>query len=63
MGGRQYSLDIFMDQTDRYDYLIQHCSYNNKYNFIDKNRWVNVLSRNNTLNYEPCFITEVGVQS
>uniref|UniRef100_A0A915BA65 Uncharacterized protein n=1 Tax=Parascaris univalens TaxID=6257 RepID=A0A915BA65_PARUN len=37
VGGRQYSLDIFMDQTDRYDYLIQHCSYNNKYNFIDKN--------------------------
>ncbi|KHN74271.1 hypothetical protein Tcan_03730 [Toxocara canis] len=37
VGGRQYSLDIFMDQTDRYDYLIQRCSYNNKYNFIDSN--------------------------
>ncbi|VDN58738.1 unnamed protein product [Dracunculus medinensis] len=37
VAGQRYSIDIFMDQTDQYDYLIQRCSYNNKYYFIDDN--------------------------
>ncbi|VDM10922.1 unnamed protein product [Wuchereria bancrofti] len=36
--GQPYTLSIRMDNTDRYDYLIQSCTYNNKYHFIDENR-------------------------
>uniref|UniRef100_A0A1I8E8J7 ZP domain-containing protein n=2 Tax=Wuchereria bancrofti TaxID=6293 RepID=A0A1I8E8J7_WUCBA len=35
--GQPYTLSIRMDNTDRYDYLIQSCTYNNKYHFIDEN--------------------------
>ncbi|MFH4977887.1 hypothetical protein AB6A40_004596 [Gnathostoma spinigerum] len=34
-GGR-YSLDISMGQTDRYDYLIESCAYNQRHIFIDQ---------------------------
>lgn len=35
--GQPYTLTIQMPSTDRYDYLLQRCTYNNKYGFIDQN--------------------------
>uniref|UniRef100_A0A0N5AYL3 ZP domain-containing protein n=1 Tax=Syphacia muris TaxID=451379 RepID=A0A0N5AYL3_9BILA len=35
--GDKYTLEIRMDQTDMYDYLIERCTYNGKYHFIDHN--------------------------
>lgn len=36
--GQPYTLGIQMPGTDQYDYLLQRCTYNDKYNFIDQNR-------------------------
>uniref|UniRef100_A0A915Q204 Uncharacterized protein n=1 Tax=Setaria digitata TaxID=48799 RepID=A0A915Q204_9BILA len=35
--GQPYTLDIRMTDTDRYDYLLQFCTYNDKYRFVDQN--------------------------
>ncbi|VDK81634.1 unnamed protein product [Litomosoides sigmodontis] len=35
--GQPYTLGIHMDDTDRYDYLLQSCIYNDKYRFVDQN--------------------------
>ncbi|VDO30634.1 unnamed protein product [Onchocerca flexuosa] len=35
--GQPYTLDIRMTNTDRYDYLLQFCTYNDKYHFVDQN--------------------------
>uniref|UniRef100_A0A0R3S2C0 ZP domain-containing protein n=1 Tax=Elaeophora elaphi TaxID=1147741 RepID=A0A0R3S2C0_9BILA len=35
--GQQYTLSIRMIDTGRYDYLLQSCTYNDKYRFVDQN--------------------------
>uniref|UniRef100_A0A8R1TUV1 Uncharacterized protein n=1 Tax=Onchocerca volvulus TaxID=6282 RepID=A0A8R1TUV1_ONCVO len=37
IAGQPYTLDIRMTKTDRYDYLLQFCTYNDKYHFVDQN--------------------------
>ncbi|KAM3726300.1 Spike glycoprotein [Dirofilaria immitis] len=37
IAGQPYTLDIRMSDTDRYDYLLQFCTYNDKYHFVDQN--------------------------
>ncbi|VDN04464.1 unnamed protein product [Thelazia callipaeda] len=35
--GHPYTLDIHMTGTDQYDYLLELCTYNDKYHFVDQN--------------------------
>ncbi|VDK48731.1 unnamed protein product [Anisakis simplex] len=44
-----------MDQTDKFDYLIEECSYNNKYNFINSD---SVVDNNLDEKYFSCLVCD-----
>ena len=35
LAGQEYTLDIYMGNTDRYDYVIEKCFYNSRLSFLD----------------------------
>jgi hypothetical protein len=38
--GEPYTLEIYMGNTDEYDYMIESCVFNQRLSFVDNYGWV-----------------------